>query len=313
MRWLLTFINLSLGATFLFAQDSHLTQNHNARTYLNPAFAGTDSTLVIALNSRLQWPKTSNPYQTIFFAADRYFSKLHSGMGLNYLLDYSNNGALKTSRVDFNYSFHLGLFNNKLNIRPAVQLSYFKKTADFSKLTFGDQIDPRRGFSYNTNEVSGNMQKSNADISAGILVYSKLFFGGVALHHINQPDQGFFSYSSLPMKLTLHGRANISIPGSEMFVISPYALYCSQQDFRLLQVGVNAKVKFITIGVGYRNEDALIGSLAFQNSKIRIGYSYDYTVSLLENKNTGGSHEIGISYFLKINKKLCSIQTLRLI
>jgi len=301
-------------ANFVFAQDPHFTQYHNARTYLNPAFAGTDSTLVIALNSRLQWPKTLAPYQTVVFTADRYFQKLHSGMALNYLFDYSGCGALKTSRLDFNYSFHIGLFNNKLSIRPAVQFSYFKKTLDFSKLTFGDQIDPRRGFTYSTNEVAGNTQKSNIDFSAGILLYGKHFFGGAALHHINQPDDGFFSRSILPIKLTVHGGVNLLFGNKNrtIGVLSPSILYMNQGGSSMILPGVTIKYRFISVGFSYRSEDAFILTLAFQNSYLRVGYSYDYTTSKLENKYTGGSHEIGVSYFLKTNKKNCIIQTLRL-
>jgi len=71
------------------------------------------------------------------------------------------------------------------------------------------------------------------------------------------------------------------------------------------QLDVNANLLFndmIWAGVGYRTGDAvnlLIG--AFINKQLRIGYSYDYTLSMLQDYNTG-SHEVMLGYDLNFNK-----------
>ena len=311
---------LSCFTLFLFsfltvsAQDAHFSQYHNSRTYTNPAFVGTDSTMNIALNYRIQWPKI-DPYKSLHFSVDKYIHALRGGIGINYLNDCQMNGAYVKARLDLNYAPHFELFKHKLVLQPSIQISYFQIHLDFSKLTYGDQIDPRRGFVYNTNEVPGVGKKSNVDISAGLLLYSNHFFGGIAIHHLTQPDEGIVGPSKLPLRITVHTGANLSFKkdSTRKLIFSPTLLYMQQQDFTMLLPGVTVKYKFISLGVSYRNEDAFIGTLAFQNRFLRVGYSYDYTTSKLGNENTGGTHEIGLTYFLNLKKKKGKIKTLRLI
>jgi type IX secretion system PorP/SprF family membrane protein len=54
--------------------------------------------------------------------------------------------------------------------------------------------------------------------------------------------------------------------------------------------------EFLWLGASYRTGDAISGLIGFQISKqLRVGYSYDYTLSELQNYNSG-SHEISIAY-----------------
>ena len=55
--------------------------------------------------------------------------------------------------------------------------------------------------------------------------------------------------------------------------------------------------KILWLGVGYRTGDAVMGIIEVQCTKqLRIGYSYDFTVSGVTNSTTAGSHEIMIGY-----------------
>lgn len=311
---------VSCFSLFLFsflivsAQDAHFSQYHNSRTYTNPAFVGTDSTMNIALNYRIQWPKI-DPYKSLHFSVDKYIHALRGGIGLNYLNDRQMNDAYIKARLDLNYAPHFELFDHKLVLQPGIQISYFQNTIDFSKLTFGDMIDERRGFVYTTNETYGVSSKSGVDLSAGLLLYTDRYFGGLAFHHITEPDEGAIGPSKLPMKISAHAGANISFKkdSTRKFILSPTILYMHQQDFTMLLPGVTAKYKFISLGVSYRNEDAFIATLAFQNRFLSVGYSYDYTTSKLGNENTGGTHEVGLTWFVNFKKKRGTIKTLRLI
>ena len=128
-------------------------------------------------------------------------------------------------------------------------------------------IDDRRGFIYNTNEVFGSSTKRGIDFSAGLLLYSKYYFGGLALHHLNQPDEGVIGPSKLPMKITIHGGANIFAGDidSQNMIISPTLLYMQQQDFHMLLLGMTVKYKVVSLGVSYRSKDAFITTLPFPN------------------------------------------------
>jgi type IX secretion system PorP/SprF family membrane protein len=311
----LVFFTFSIFSCLIaYTQDAHFSQYHNSRIYTNPAFVGTDSTINIALNGRIQWPKI-DPYQSLNFSADKYIHALRGGIGLNYLYDYQMQGVYIKTRIDFNYAPHFELFKHKLVIQPGIQISYFQNSVDFSKLTFGDQIDARRGFVYNTNEVYGQGTISGIDLSAGLLLYTDRYFGGFAFHHLTEPNEGIVGSSKLPLKITVHIGANLSFEkdSARKFILSPTLLYMQQQDFQMFLPGITAKYKCISIGLSYRNKDAFITTLAFQNRFLRVGYSYDYTTSKLGNEYTGGAHEVGLTYFMNFKKKKGRIKTLRLI
>lgn len=313
-RSVLFFILFSTCVSY-FAQDPHFSQYQNTRSYLNPAMVGTDSTLTLSTGYRLQWPGISGSYSTFHFSLDNYFRFLKGGLGIDYLHDVAGMGAFTTTRVDINYAPHIELFNHKLVLQPAIGLAYFQKSIDWTKLTFGDMIDERRGFVYNTNEVPGQNKKSNIDLSAGIFIYSSKFYGGIAVHHINQPDEGLIGPSKLPLKITLHTGANLTFKKDKNhnFILSPNLLYMQQQDFWELAPGVNAKYKWVVLGINYRNQDVFIVNAGIQFWLFKLEYSYDYTVSKLTNKATGGSHEIQMLWFIKSHKKPCSFKTIRLI
>ena len=174
----------------------------------------------------------------------------------------------------------------------------------------------KRQFIYNTNETFGVGRKSGIDFSAGLLLYTDRYFGGVAFHHLTQPDEGVIGGSKLPMKMSAHIGANLlvgNVSSKNTIIISPTLLFMQQQDFRMLLPGITTKYKFISLGVSYRSKDAFITTLAFQNKFLRVGYSYDYTTSQLGNENTGGSHEVGLTWFVNFKKKRGTIKTLRLI
>ncbi len=312
MKHLFSVIALLFSCTILMAQDPHFSQYNTSRTYTNPAFTGTDSTLVLASGYRMQWPNIDGGYKTFYFSADQYVPFLGGGFGINFLRDNSGKGTLITTRVDFTYAPHFELFKHRLVIQPAFSAGYFQKRLDWSKLTFGDQIDDRRGFVYNTNEQQRLSTAQNVDFSFGLLVYSKNFYGGFAAHHLTTPDEGLLGVAALPMRLTYHAGANLSL-NTKNFILSPNILIMKQQDFQMILPGVSAKYKWAVLGISYRNQDAFIINAGFQNRFLKIGYSYDYTVSNLTNKATGGSNEIQLAWFLHYQKKICKIKTLRMI
>lgn len=67
---------------------------------------------------------------------------------------------------------------------------------------------------------------------------------------------------------------------------------------------INAFIKdFLWVGLAYRSGDAISMLLAVQiNPNLRVGYSYDYTTTKLNNFNSG-SHELTLGYDFNITKK----------
>jgi len=299
----------SLGfSDTLFAQDPEFTQFYANPLYLNPAFAGTARCPRINLNYRNQWPGISGTYVTYSASYDQHIDAIAGGLGLLVTTDKAGQGTLTTTNVSAMYSYLLNI-NREFSMRFAGQATYFQKSIDWSKLNFGDMIDERRGFVYNTNEVPGLNKKSNVDFSAGLLGYSKRYYFGFAVHHLTEPDEGLIGTSKLPMKFTGHAGAVLPIGSkSSETSISPNVLYQKQQDFQQLNLGLYVTKGSIVGGLWYRNQDAFIALIGFQQNVFKVGYSYDVTVSRLTNA-TAGSHEISFSLQFECRPKKKKFRT----
>ena len=290
------------------AQDPTFTQFYSNPVYLNPALAGSSGCPRIALNYRNQWPQLSGNFVTYAAAYDTYAKNVSGGVGIMAMHDQQGQGTIQTSMVAGTYSYYLKV-NRKFRVMLGAQAAYFQKYLDWSKLTFGDMIDPRRGFIYQTGDVPrGNGSHGFFDVSAGLVGFSKNFYFGLAAHHLNRPDESMIlGDSKLPIRLTGHMGATIPLGQrgrySSSTTLMPNVIYQYQNGFQQFNIGAYLKYEAFTIGAWYRNRDAFILSLGLTTEKFRIGYSYDLTVSQLGGVS-GGSHEISMGFNLKCKKRV---------
>lgn len=290
------------------AQDPTFTQFYSNPVYLNPALAGSSGCPRIALNYRNQWPQLTGNFITYAAAYDTYAKNLSGGVGIMAMHDQQGQGTIQTSMIAGTYSYYLKV-NRKFRIMFGGQAAYFQKYLDWNKLTFGDMIDPRRGFIYQTGDVPrGNGSHGFFDVSAGMVGFTKNFYFGVAAHHLNRPDESMIlGDSRLPIRITGHMGANIKLGQrgrySSNTTLMPNVIYQYQNGFQQFNIGAYLKYESFTIGAWYRNRDAFIVSLGITTEKFRIGYSYDLTVSQLGGVS-GGSHEISMGINLKCKKQM---------
>jgi len=281
-------------STSVKAQDPHFTQFYANPLYLNPAFAGSAICQRIILNHRTEWPGIAGTYVSTSASFDRFVPGIKSGIGILAMNDRAGEGTLKTNSIGLVYAKQFAI-NRTVSINAGARATYGQKTIDWDKLTFGDMINPQRGFVYNTNETRGLNKKSYADFSAGILVVSKRYYAGFAADHLTEPDEGFKDGSKLPLKYTAHAGALIPIDKGKETSVSPNILYQKQQDFEQLNFGVYFTKGPLVGGFWYRqahkNPDSFILLLGVQHGMLKFGYSYDITVSRLSNVSAG-SHEI---------------------
>lgn len=291
-RVLLPIIFLSVFFSELRAQDPQFTQFYANPLYLNPAFAGTARCPRICMNYRNQWPNISGTYVTYSFSGDMHVDALAGGVGVLITSDDQARGTLRTTNASFLYSYQ-AVVNREFSLKFGLQATYMQKALDVNALHFGDMIDARRGFVWNTREAIPSARVSNVDFSVGMLGFSKHYFFGFAAHHINQPNEGLLGESPLPVKLTVHGGAIIPLEKGNESYISPNVLFQSQQTFRQLNLGLYYVKGPFVAGLWYRNADAVIALVGIQNANFKFGYSYDVTVSKLAG-NTAGAHEISV-------------------
>jgi type IX secretion system PorP/SprF family membrane protein len=289
---------LSATVLELKAQDPDLTQFYASPLYLNPALAGNRICPRVNISYRMQWPGVYGTYSTIAASVDRLAYKVKGGVGLMVMNDRAGQGTLNTTGVGFIYAPYIKT-GKRSSISAALQVGYWQKTINWSKLTFGDQISPTDGFIYTTQENAPDKStQGNFDMAAGMVFSSDNFFAGGAVHHIFEPNESFLGQTSpLPRKYTAHAGGIIEIGSGyqEECYISPNILYQKQGDFQQLNLGMYVKKGSIVGGLWYRGSDAFIVLLGIEAGSARIGYSYDVTISKLTNA-TAGSHEVTLGW-----------------
>lgn len=284
------------------SQDPIFSQYYNNPLYLNPVFAGSEKSIRLGVNYRLQWLGISGGYTTYSISYDQFINKISSGIGFLAMNDIQGNGIITNSNFGLVYSFDKKI-NDKISFKLGTQGMLTRSVIDLSKsrLTFGDQIDSRYGFVYQTNDSLLYSSKLGIDFSLGGLIYNDKFDFGIVLHHPTQPDYGFInsSQSRLNYRLSTHGRLFIPIgeESKKMFVL-PSFIYNIQSVFQEFNLGVSVMKKFFIGGVSYRFKDAVITTLGYQSRVFKVNYSFDITTSVLGLGNKG-SHELSLRYVFK--------------
>lgn len=298
-------------AKFSYAQDPHFSQFYANPLYLNPAFAGTAVCPRLILNFRDQWPSIAGTYITYNASYDQHIEKIKGGIGFLVNTDRTGQGILNTTTASFMYSYRLEV-NREFSMKMAVQATYFQKKLDWTKLTFGDQIDSRHGFVYPTSETPGTLMRQNIDFQAGVLGYGKNYFVGFAVHHLTQPNEGFNTLSRMPRRYTVHAGGVINLVkknrrnNHDHFpTLSPNILFMQQGNTQVLNYGLYF-IRYPFVGgvwfrQNFKNSDAFIFMAGIQASMFKIGYSYDLTVSKLANMS-GGAHEVSFALQFKCRK-----------
>lgn len=297
------------------AQDPVFTQFYAAPLQVNPAFAGVTMSPRITLNYRSQWAAFDGGYSTYAAAFELGVESLNSGFGLMITGDDALNGVYRNYRIHGMYAYQVRI-RPQLYARVGVSGGWIGRQLDWNRLRFGDQLNEVTGnVDQNGNEPPSaeqppeSLNRNLFDLNAGVLINGRRWYIGGAVHHINNPNESFYSisedlFAGLPLRFTLHGGWQFDLPSSNMSgpeaFISPNVLYIRQADFSQLNAGAYVNYGKVFGGAWYRhsgrNGDAVIGLIGFRYRIFRIGYSYDFTISGLSNRNTGGSHELSLTF-----------------
>lgn len=314
MKRFLILIIVLCGSFNALAQDPTFTQFYANPLYLNPAFAGSQGCPRFAANYRNQWPSLSGNYVTYSASYDQYFKQISGGIGVIAMHDVQGQGTIQTTSLALIYSYHLKV-NRKFSILFGAQAAWQQKSLNWDKLSFGDQIDDRKGFIYQTADLPRGGNKGFFDVSAGLVGYTENFFFGAAVSHLNMPNASLiFGDSPLPMRFTAHAGAEIKVGAKSKYStttsIMPNIIYQNQGHFQELNIGTYVKYGIFTAGVWYRTSDAFIVTAGIRTNQFRIGYSYDVTVSKLNNNISGGSHEVSLGLNLACKKRIPQFRTI---
>lgn len=323
---------------FSGAQDIHFSQNLFAPLQLNPALAGLDDINVYA-GYRNQWRRAGSPFRTIYSSVEspisfkRKSSLNKLGVGIDFYNDVSGTPEVSNTQVNLHLSYHLFLSKHS-SLSGSIYGGFKNMKASFGNGKWGSQ---HNGWFYNSSLESGEsligQSTSAMDVGTGFVFTqrkkkakaweagSKLFQAGVAFYHVNQPNLSMLNDDSykLPVRISAFAKANIGI--GKKILLTPQFYLHSQRPFSQVFIGTNIrytiseKLKttslvsdvhstYLSLGVFYRSNDALVLNAIFEYTNYAISISFDITTSDFQGAvQSRGATEIMLRYRLPSRNK----------
>jgi len=307
-------------------QDPQFTQFYANPLYLAPSFAGATQQDRISLAYRNQWPDLiSGVFVTYSFSYDHYFENFNSGVGVLILKDVAGTGDLGILNAGVMYSYDIKI-NEEFHLRPGIHFNYTQQGLNFGKLRWNDQLSSG-GTGGVTLEVPPERQyKADVDFSTSLLGYTERGWFGFGVDHLLRPNYGLYnnndSDTDWPIKYSLFGgyqvvkKGRLLNPIDETLSLAFY--FRHQYIYTQLDLGVYWYKAPVMFGFWYRGipflrggndayqkdprGDALAFLIGYKMDQLRVGYSYDFTISNLVS-STGGAHEVSLTYEFKTTRK----------
>lgn len=299
----------------LQAQDPIFSQFYSTPMVLNPAFAGNTLAPRLAVNYRKQWTAIEGPqsYETFGASYSQFMPGLNSGIGFLLVSDDSGDGLYKTNKFGATFAYRVEV-NRNFNIKIGVEAGFRSLNLDWERFVWFDQLDAitgpvdAAGNPNPTNEIRPDLvSKTHFDVGAGILAYGPVFYGGFSIKHLTAPNEGLLGINDqlnegLTQRMSLHGGAQLELRKANnrrgAMYVSPNLMVIKQGEQGQVNGGAYINTGALFFGGWYRhafgNSDAVIALVGFKYDYFKIGYSYDVTVSDLQNSRSGGAHEISI-------------------
>ncbi len=284
----------SLLSVAAYAQQDVLVSQYMFNNLLvNPGYAGSKRFASATLLYRNQWVKFDGAPNTFVATLHGPTRKRKVGLGLELAADKIG----VTSRYDIyaNYAYHIALSKKlKLGLGLRGGISYFN--AKLSDLTVWDSPDVLFAPASQSNILP--------NFGAGAYMYSEKFYMGLSVPELLSydatrpislnPGNGLVPKQVRHYFFTMGGAIEVSPD----FVLRPALLIKYSQNTPVeFDFNLNFCIKKILwIGGAYRTGDAAVAMIELQaTKKLRIGYAYDFTTSLLKDYSNG-SHELMIGY-----------------
>lgn len=311
-----------------WAQDVHFTQYFASPLTLNPAQTGLiESDWRASANIRDQWYNVSdNPYQsgTVAFDMPLLKGKLPEGdalgIGVMGLYDKAGSGGLQNTTLALSLAYHKSFGSEKQHtVSLGVQGYLVQKSINFDKLVFGDQFDPSNPTSYlrETQEQFPNADLTYPDFNAGLLYSGRLndrstMYAGFSYYHLTRPEEKFLgtgSNENIRINSRFAGYLGGSFTLNENVVTYISTMY--EQQGPAWEYLIGGAVGFVMnpghdeftkstifyLGAWYRYADAIAPYVGFEWSRMKIGFSYDVTLSSAQAMDKGqGAFELSLIY-----------------
>lgn len=298
-KYLLLIILLLTGLTRARAQyDSQLSQYFMALGYYNPAYAGVAGDLNMLALARLQYIGIEGAPKSFFINADMplRIGKTNHGVGLVVFVDGA--GLYQNTHVSGQYAYKQKLFGGTLSI--GLQLGFVNQSFDGEGVFY-----PTSNFHQKEDQALPQTQVSGMgfDINAGLYYTHKKFYAGLGVTHLNPAEVQLDEYSYMYLSSTYNLIAGYNIQfRNPLYELQPSVFL--KTDMQSFQADITARLfynKMFNGGFSWRVNESVILLLGAKIGSFQVGYAYDFPTTPLF-KATSGSHELIVSYKLKLKK-----------
>jgi type IX secretion system PorP/SprF family membrane protein len=300
-----------------YSQDLHFAQFFNSPLTTNPANTGfiPDGDYRLGINYRNQWSaimtvpyKTMSAFGDVQVMKDR-FENGWIGLGGVILKDVAGSGNLSSTKLYGSVAYHQMLGYSSL-LSLGFNVGYANKQINTTNLKFPDQFDGK--FFDNKLPTAVMLDRNNIgylDMQVGM---NYAYFpteniyvnGGFSAHHVNKPQESFFTSSDLSNRVPVRyiGFLNGSFKLNDLVILNPNIYYTTQAKAQEIVAGLNAHYNLsgdgsyqLIGGLYYRHKEAIIPMVGLGWHDYTFTFSYDATMSSLKNyNNTRGAFEFSL-------------------
>lgn len=273
----------------LAQQDPQFTINNDYNSFVNPAFMVNDYKLNVTAQHRQQWIGFDGRPITTLANASYFIEKIKSGFGISYMHDQL--GAQRSMAGTINYAYDIRI-KTEHHLIPSIQFGLLHNSLDGSKLDPIQDGDP--------NIVTSKTTAYNFDMGLGIAYRFQGITVGFSAMHLTSPTVNLgdgTTNSSYNVARHYYGLASYEAKISRIWRIKPIAFVKSDaasiQFDQFLWVGTRNLNKYfdgVSVGGGYRIDDAAMVGIEFKLKWFTLAYTYDITTSGIRNYSSG-SHE----------------------
>ena len=275
---------------------------------INPAYAGSHEVLSGMISYRQQWAGFEGAPDDKTFAVHSPVSlngKKDNFTALGLLGSFQNSTGLKSGEIYLDYAFHIKLPQGKLSLGLQAGVNYISQNYNIT--------DVRSWMIYGIQNpaFTGVERITIPNFGAGVYYYTDRFYIGASVpRFFSFPSDTSLSDKRGPVfdynRLNFLATAGWVITFSENFRFKPSCMVRYQPALGLL-TDINASLimfrDIVWIGASYRTDKTFIAILELQvNSKIKIGYAYDYALGAIKGFSNG-SHELLFRYELNYKIK----------
>lgn len=287
--------------------DAQFTQYYAVPTFYNAGATGDTDFVRLRGGTRLQWMGIDNAPKSFIITGDMPFKFIGKRFGTGLVMQQESLGLYKNLNIAAQLSYKHKLFGGVLS--AGLQVGIISETFKGSEVYIPDDDDYHESTddAIPTTDLTG----TSLDLGLGVYFTHKLFWAGVSCQHVNNPTITFNAESGestneknyeFKAGRILYFMAGSNIPvKNTLFEVIPSVLVKS--DFTFTTAEITGRVrwrKFLSLGIGYRYDDAVSLVLGAELKNFYIGYSYDYPTSAIS-KASSGSHEIFAGYSLKLD------------